>query len=152
MALKRKYKAKKKLTGTRAVYRPWKEWEVGDIIIGVYQGSQTDNYDKPNWLFEVVDAFFQKKPKTAAKLVGQVIGLNSNGKLDKAMKKVEPGVMVQVEYKGMGTIEGGKYKGKDAHDVAVDLVEEDDGRERDEEFDDEFNGEDEEFEDEEDDL
>lgn len=124
MAIKRKFKSKKKLSSTRATYRPWKEWETGDIIIGVFKSSQTDNYDKPNWLVEVVEAFFPGKPKLAKKLVGQVLGLNSNGKLDKAMEGVEPGDMIQVEYKGMSTIEKGKYKGKDAHDVEVDLVEE----------------------------
>jgi len=127
MALKRKFKSKKKLSSTRATYRPWKEWETGDIVIGIYKGSQTDNYDKPNWLVEVVEAFFPVKPKLAKKLVGQVLGLNSNGKLDKAMEGVEPGDMIQIEYKGMSTIEKGKYKGKDAHDVEVDLVEEDGG-------------------------
>lgn len=151
MAIKRKFKSKKKLSSTRATYRPWKEWQTGDIIIGIFKGSQTDNYDKPNWLVEIVEAFFPSKPKLAAKLKGQILGLNSNGKLDKAMEGVEPGDMVQVEYKGMSTIEKGKYKGKDAHDVEVDLVEEDDGSEDEEEVDEEDEDESEDSDDDDDD-
>lgn len=134
--MKRTFKSKKKLSSTRAMYRPWKEWDTGDIIVGTYKGSQTDNYDKPNWLVEVVEAFLTDK-KLEKKLKGQIVGLNSNGKLDKAMEECEPGDMVQIEYKGMSTIEKGKYKGKDAHDVEVDLVEEDDGEESDVDFDEE---------------
>lgn len=132
--VKRKFKSKKKLSSTRATYRPWKEWEAGDIIIGTFKGSQTDNYDKPNWLIEIEEAFFPSKPKLAAKLKGQVLGLNSSGKLDKAMEGVEAGDMIQVEYKGTSLIEKGKYKGKEAHDVEVDLVEEE-GAESEEEDD-----------------
>jgi len=150
MALKRKFKSKKKLSSTRAEYRPWKEWETGDIIIGIFKGTQTDNYDKPNWLFEVVEAFFVKKPKLAASLVGKVVGLNSNGKLDKAMDAAEVGKMYQVEYEGMSTIEKGKYKGKDAHSVSVEEVEEETEEEEVEETEDEENEEETEEEDEDD--
>jgi hypothetical protein len=133
MAKQRVFKSKKKLSTTRATYRPWKEWEAGDIIVGTYKGSQTDSYDKPNWLVEIEEAFFVKKPKAAKALKGQVLGLNSSGKIDKAMEGVEIGDMIQVEYKGTSTIEKGKYKGKDAHDIEVDLVEEDGKEEVDEE-------------------
>lgn len=142
MAIKRKFKSKKKLTTVRANYRPWAEWEVGDYIIGTYKGSQTDQYDKPNWLVEIEEASFVKKPKLAAKLVGQLLGLNSNGKLDKAMKNVEEGDMIQVTYNGMGTIEKGKYKGKDAHDVEVELVEEETDEDEEDEDEDEDESED----------
>lgn len=145
---KRVFKSKKKLSSVRAVYRKWSEWETGDIIVGKYKGSQIDNYDKPNWLIEVEEAFFGDK-KEQKKVIGQVMGLNSSGKLDAAMKKVEIGEMVQIEYKGMSTIEKGKFKGKDAHDIDVDLVEEDGGDDDEEEIDED---EDEVDEDEEDDL
>lgn len=126
---KRIFKSKKKLSSTKAVYRKWNEWDAGDILIGTFKGSQTDNYDKPNWLIEVEDAQFANS-KEAKKLMPKgdekiVVGLNSSGKLDQAMEQVEIGDMIQVEYKGMSTIEKGKYKGKDAHDIEVDLVEED---------------------------
>lgn len=149
---KRIYKSTKKLSSVKATYRKWSEWDAGDILIGTYKGSQTDSYDKPNWLIEVEDAQFTNA-KTAKKFMPKgdekvVIGLNSSGKLDQAMEQVEMGDMVQIEYKGMSTIEKGKYKGKDAHDIEVDLVEEDDEdddeQDEDEETDDETEDEDEE--------
>ena len=130
---KRVFKSKKKLSGGRCTYRAWKEWETGDYIIGTYKGSKTDNYDKPNWLVLVEEASFVSAPKEAKKLVGQVIGLNSNGMLNKAMERVEEGDMIQVMYNGTSEIEKGKYAGKDAHLVEVDLVTEDDGSEDEEE-------------------
>ncbi len=127
MATKRTFKvSKKKLTGTKALYRPWRDWETGDIVIVEYQSQTTDNYDKPNWVCKVLDAQFVNK-KDNKKFQDQVIGLNSNGKLDRAMKKVAEGDVIQIEYLGMGEMQGGKNKGKDAHDLEVRPVEEDDG-------------------------
>lgn len=137
---KRIFKSKKKLSSVKAVYRKWSEWDEEDILIGVYKGSQTDSYDKPNWLVEVEDAQFSDK-KAAKKLMPSsgekiIIGLNSSGKLDAAMDQVEMGDIVQVTYKGMSTIEKGKYKGKDAHDIEVDLVEADDDEDEEDQDDD----------------
>lgn len=129
---KRVFKSKKKLSGGRCTYRAWKEWDVGDYIIGKFKGSKTDNYDKPNWLVEVVDAAFVEH-KLARKLIGQTIGLNSSGQLNKAMEKVEEGDLIQVMYNGTSEIEKGKYAGKDAHLIEVDLVQEDVDEDDDEE-------------------
>ena len=118
---KRVFKSKKKLSGVRAVYRAWKEWETGDYVIGTYKGSKTDSYGKPNWLLQVEDASFIDH-KTAKKIVGQIIGLNSNGMLDKAMDGVEIGEIVQVTYNGTSEITEGKYKGKESHLVEVDIM------------------------------
>lgn len=157
MAKQRTFKTKKKLSATRAVYRPWRDWEVGDILIGTYKGSQIDNYEKPNWLFEVEDAQFTNK-KDAKRVMGQVVGLNSCGKLDAAMQtkdgepKVDVGQIVQIEYKGTSEIEKGKFKGKEAHDVEVEIVEEVDPDDDEELDEDEEETDDEENEEEEDDL
>jgi hypothetical protein len=118
---KRVFKSKKKLSGGPSVYRPWKDWEFGDLIIGTYKGSRTDKYGNPSWLIDVVDAQFISG-KDAKKVIGKTIGLNSAGQLNKAMAKVEEGEMVQIMYNGSAQIEGGKYKGKDAHLIEVDLV------------------------------
>lgn len=130
---KRTFVSKKKLSGVQAEYKKWTEWEVGDTIIGKFVGSKIDGYKKPNWLIEVEEANFAKNGKKESKrLVGKILGLNSTGKLDRAMKEVELGDMVQVEYKGMASITKGQYKGKDAHDMDVDIVEEE-GEETEEE-------------------
>lgn len=140
---KRIFKSKKKLSAVKAVYRKWSEWEVGDILIGTFKGTQVDGYDKDNYLVEVEDAQFADK-KAAKKLmvVGDdgekvIIGLNHTGKLANAMKSAEVGDVIQVEYKGMEKMTKGKFKGKDVHDMEVDIVEEDDGDEDDEDLDDE---------------
>jgi hypothetical protein len=143
--MKRVFKTKKKVSGSKATYRPWKEWKEGEFIIGTYKGHKIDSYDKPNWLIEVIEAGLMNK-KASAALVGQVIGLNSSGKLDKAMEQVEEGEIVQITYNGTSTIEKGKYKGKDAHDIEVDIVEEE-GDEDAEEDEDEEADEDDGFED-----
>lgn len=129
---KRVFKSKKKVSGGRCVYRAWKDWEIGDLVIGTYKGSKIDNYKKPNWLVEVEDAQFQNH-KEGKKLMGQVIGLNSCGQLDKAMEEVSEGDMIQVMYNGTSEIQKGKYAGKDAHLVEVDIVEEDNGDSNDDE-------------------
>ncbi len=123
MATKRVFKSKKKLSTVRATYRKWSEWETGDIMIGTYKGSQTDQFGKPNWLIEVVEAFLADK-KDQKKLIGQVLGLNSSGTVDRAMEDVEIGSMVQFTYNGLVRMDGGPYKGKDKHDIEVDLVSE----------------------------
>lgn len=127
MADKRVFKSTRKVSSVRALYRKWAEWDTGDVLIGTYKGSQTDSYDKPNWLVEIIDAQFGDKKAAKKFPEGEIIGLNSSGKLDKAMESVEVGEMIQVTYNGTSTIEKGKYKGKEAHDIEVDVVEEDDG-------------------------
>ena len=47
------------------------------------------------------------------------------------MKEVQQGDYIQVEYTGMVPLTKGKYAGKDAHTVAVDIVELDEGQEDD---------------------
>lgn len=127
---KRIFKAKKKLSTVKAVYRKWSEWEVGDILVGTFKGTQIDGYEKDNYLIEVEDAFFtdkaaQKKlTKVGAKGEKTVIGLNHTGKLALAMKQASVGDIIQVEYRGLDTIQKGKFKGKDVHDMDVDIVEE----------------------------
>lgn len=132
---KRIFKSKKKLSSVKAVYRKWSDWETGDILIGTFKGTQVDGYEKDNYLVEVEDAQFADK-KAVKKLmtVGDddekvIIGLNHTGKLANAMKSAEVGDIIQVEYKGMEKMTKGKFKGKDVHDMDVDVVEEDDGDE-----------------------
>ncbi len=135
---KRVFKAKKKLSGGLTNYRKWEEWKVDDTVVGEFiEQGEDDTYGKPKWTIKVEEAMFVGKPKTSAKLKGQNLTLNSNGMLDKAMAKIEPGDMVQIVYQGKGRLDKGKFKGKDAHKVEVTLLEEDMGEE-------ELNGEEEE--------
>lgn len=133
---KRVFKSKKKLSNTMCVYRKWNEWDVGDILVAKFVKEVTDKYDKPNWIVQVEEAFFVDK-KLGAKLKGQMLGLNSNGELDRSMKEVEAGQMIQIEYKGMERMDGGPYKGKDKHLLEVDLVTEAGDEDEEEETDEE---------------
>jgi hypothetical protein len=119
---KRTFKTKKKLSGSRTEFRPWKDWETGDILIGKFVGEKEDQYGNPGWIFEVEDAQWEG----GKKLGGKKITLNSAGQLNKAMtdNELEPGQWVQVTYNGTAEIEKGKYKGKDSHLIEVDLLEE----------------------------
>lgn len=142
---KRVFKTTKKLSGTRCSYRKWDEWEIGDCVIGKYVGMKIDQYEKPGWQILVEDAQFTKHKEGEA-LKGKTLQLNSSGQLNKAMEDVEEGQWLQITYNGTAQIEKGKFKGKDAHLVEVDLLEEDTGDEDDSEIIDE------EFDEEEDDL
>ncbi len=126
---KRKFKTTKRLAGGGArVYRKWGEWDVGDVFVGKYISSYLDQYDKPGWVFTVEEAFFKDK-KLAKELVGKNLALNGAGMLNKAMAEIEEGQLVQITYTGTSTIEKGKFAGKDAHTMEVDLVSEDNGEE-----------------------
>lgn len=134
---KRTFKVRKEISGSATNFRKWDEWKVGDTFIGEFKKMKMDpKYDKPTWTFLVEEAMFVGKPKAAAALAGKNLTLNSNGKLDKAMAEVEPGQFVEIEYMGKKRMEGGKYKGKEAHDVKVMLLSDDDeGADMDEEED-----------------
>ena len=128
MSEKRKFKVTKKLNGQK-MYRKWAEYDEGDIVVGKYIDKHTDNYEKENYVIEVVEAFF--KDKTGTKYEGKNLVLNSCGGLDKAMEKVSLGELVQVEYTGTSIMEKGKFAGKEAHGVTVSVVEYDEETEGD---------------------
>ena len=124
MAAKRVFKKKKKISGGGPKnFRKWADWSEGDFVIGTFVGTHTDQYDKENMILEVHDAGF-RKPKEAKAIIGQRLILNAAGQLTKAMESLSEGDMIQVTYGGTATIEKGKYKGKDAHVLDIDLVEE----------------------------
>ena len=118
---KRTFKVKKKLTKGQTNYRKWDEWENGDVLIGTFVSQGEDKYQKPNWEIKVEDAQFVDH-KLGKKLLGKSLTLNSCGQLDKAMEKVEEGEMLQITYNGTAKINKGKFKGKDAHLVDVEIV------------------------------
>lgn len=141
MGAKRVFKKTKKMSGGPKTFRAWKEWKVGDYVIGEYVGVHTDQYDKECRIIKVLDAEFTKKADVK-KIMGQNLVLNSAGQMDAAFVdkngnvKIEEGQIVQIMYNGTSQITKGKYAGKDAHLIEVDLVEEEgDEDEEDEELD-----------------
>lgn len=146
---KRVFKTKKKLSGGKYSFRKWGDWEVGDIVIGTFVGMHMDQYKKEGTIITVEDAQFKDK-KEAKALIGKTLVLNAAGKLNKAVADLTEGDIIQVTYNGTSEIEKGKFKGKDAHDIEVDLCEEESNDEDGEELEDEDESEDDADEDDED--
>lgn len=134
---KRVFRSVKKVSGGgKKNFRAWKDWAEDDYVIGKYVDHYTDQYQKESRVIQVEDAGF-KKSKEAQAIIGKPLVLNGNGMLDKAFEEIETGTYVQVTYKGMGEMEKGKYKGKEAHVVEVEIVEPDEDDSDDESEDDE---------------
>jgi hypothetical protein len=140
---KRVFKKTKKMSGGPKTFRAWKEWAVGDYVIGKYVGTHEDQYQKTCRIIEIVDGEFAKKG-AFKKVAGQNLVLNAAGQIDAAFEdkngnpKIAEGEMVQVMYNGTSQITKGKFAGKDAHLIEVDLVEEEgDESEEDEDLDEE---------------
>lgn len=140
MAAKRVFKKTKKMSGGPKTFRAWKEWTVGDYVIGKYVGTHEDQYQKTCRIIGVVDGEFAKKG-AFKKINGQNLVLNAAGQLDAAFEdkngnaKISEGEMVQIMYNGTSQITKGKYAGKDAHLIEVDLVEEEGDEDEEEEID-----------------
>jgi hypothetical protein len=97
-------------------YRAWKNWEEGDYLVGKYVSQHEDNYGKPNYKVEVIEAGFTSAdaPKT-----GTMFTFNSSGTLNKAMEEVKEGDVIKVIYIGEKITPKGKYKGKPYHAMEV---------------------------------
>lgn len=120
MEKKRSFKITKTLSGAQT-YRGWKDYSEGDVVIGQFIGIHVDQYKKENVKLLVLDAQF--KDGSGEALEGKVLVLNHCGSLEHAMAEVSEGEYVQVEYTGKITLSKGPYAGKEAHTVAVAVVE-----------------------------
>jgi hypothetical protein len=118
--LKRKYRVSEKVSGSPKVFKGWKDWKVGDTVIGVFKDTYIDKYKKTATVINVEETFFKGDK---AEYAGKDLVLNSCGKLDKAVEKLQKGDLIQIEYKGKSMLETGPYAGKEAHDVQVDKIE-----------------------------
>lgn len=104
--------------GGARVYRSWKNWEEGDTLIGKFQKQFEDNYGNPGYEVEVIETDFHNGENIEQ---GKVIGLNSCGSLNYKMEEVQLGSVIRVEYNGTDIGEKGPYKGKEFHDVSLDV-------------------------------
>jgi hypothetical protein len=136
MAAKRTFRTKKKLSGVKTEFRSWKEWDEGDVIVAKLVGDAPNkmNAEKKDWIVEVVEACFADK-KEEKRVKGKTLTLNTAGQLDKGMEQVPLGGHAQITYNGQVAMKGGNYKGKMAHTMEVELVEEE-GEESEEEMED----------------
>lgn len=108
-------------------FRPWKEWEIGDYVVGKYERKEIDNYKKDNWVLKVEEVFFQDQAAEERFGPGKMVGLNSNGSLDKVMNsgQVKFGDVIRVEFDGMSPMGKGKFEGEMAFSIIVAVCESD---------------------------
>lgn len=117
---KRVFKTTKVLSGAQTQYRAWKDWDVGDVLIGTLKGTSKNrkNVNKVDWIVQVEDAQFSDKA-AAKKVIGKTLTLNCAGQLDKGLEQIEFGEMFQVTYNGAKEMKGGPHSGKEAHTMEV---------------------------------
>jgi hypothetical protein len=138
---KRVFKTKRVLSGMQKVFRKWGDWEVDDFVVGKFIATHEDNYDKTNYVIEVIAAEFQDG--SGEEFLGKNLVLNSSGTLNKAFEEIQTGEFVQVTYLGKSEITKGKYAGKEAHNMEIIVVEDPDALEETEEEEEEYDEEDE---------
>lgn len=120
MNMLRKFKTKQHLTISK-MYRQFDDWETGDVVIGTIIGTHTDKYGHECPVIKVLDCQFKKDAKM---YMGKNLVINSTGKMRKNMPDIVLGVTIQVEYLGSNVMSKGKFSGKSAHDVDIQIVEE----------------------------
>lgn len=120
LGTKRKFKSVRTVSAQQ-MYRKWSDYAEGDVVIGQYVGIHVCDYEKENMKIKVVDAQF--KDGTGENYIGKVLVLNSCGSLDKARKEVSLNEYIQMEYTGTTEITKGKFTGKDAHTISLEVVE-----------------------------
>jgi hypothetical protein len=121
---KRKFKSVRTLTGQNQ-YRKYDLWEVGDIVIGTVVDFGEDKYKKKCPVILVDEAMFKDKAENK-RVLGKRLLINSCGKIAKRVTSgdIALGLTIQIEYLGKNVMEKGLYAGKEAHDVNIDIMEE----------------------------
>lgn len=110
MSENREFKPVNKAEGGLEFIRPAelaKEGVTGVILEGEFQGTIPNHFDesKNDFKFRTDE--------------GKTVIINHTGSLAYQLKEVEPGSIVQIEYKGKEALKSGKMKGKLAHQFGV---------------------------------
>lgn len=99
----------------KSLYKPWKQWEAGEYLVGKFVSESTDKFGNPNYKVEVIETNFEENAPKA----GEYLTLNSSGSLKKAFQDIEEGQVIKVIYKGEDTVKKGKFAGKVYHAMEV---------------------------------
>ena len=88
-----------------SLFRAWGDWDEGDYVVGEFHSMYETEYKKAtqyNWRIKVTDCNFKCVDKEGNKIspIGKILTLNSAGQLNKFMKGVDIGMMVDVTYGG----------------------------------------------------
>lgn len=111
-------------------YLSWKNWEIGEYILGKFVNESTDKYKKPSYEIEIIETNLDRKAVKGGTVEkheykeGEMFALNHNGSLGWRMGDVEIGDIIRVEYTGLEAIEkkGHDYEGSDFHSVDVQIA------------------------------
>lgn len=97
-------------SGGPAFFKGWKEWDAGNYVIGEYLSSFESTYrgqTSTNYRVKVIECDFTvTKDGEELDPTGETLVLNGNGRLNKFMNDVKPGMLIEVAY-------GGKQPGQD---------------------------------------
>lgn len=96
-------------------YKPWKQWEVADYLVGKYVSEGTDKFGNSTYKVEVIDSNFSENAPSA----GSYFTFNSSGSIKRAFEDLEIGQVVKVIYKGLDTIKDGKFANKEFHNMEI---------------------------------
>lgn len=130
-----RFRTKQKLS-MDLIYRGYKDWQIGDVVIGRVMGTQKDTHGKFGIVIEVMEVSFKgQKPE---KFTGKNLYLNNNGVMAKVLKNADlwdeendkpsdalKGEILQVEYRGTEKLSSKhKYAGKEVHVIHMELLNE----------------------------
>ena len=118
---------KRTITGSN-LFRDWKKYDIGDILIGTIVGQKKDdNYGHISPIVKVEYADF--KDGTGKNYIGKNLLMNKTtvtesgfidaGVYDKEKELYSTGRTYQFEYQGTSKNTKGKFIGKDSHIVAI---------------------------------
>lgn len=136
---KRKFK---QLTGVKT-YRPWKEWEIEDYVVGKLLRVDKDQYRKNAYVIEVEDISFADEDLATTISSGKTpFVLNSVGIIDRQYEdgNFEIGDVLMVTYKGLSEMTKGPNAGEEAHSIEVSVADGEDEVDSENEEGDEFGG------------
>lgn len=117
---RKKYNSTKKLAGA-VVYRGWKNWDVGDILVGKLSRFIFDErYKNSNPVFIVEETFFKDKDQNLK--AGTHLQLSATKILKQTVTEDVIGEVLQIELVGWHTVKTGVGKGKDTPLFEIDTV------------------------------
>lgn len=126
--MRRTFVKKGSIAGGAKLYKAWKDYAAGDMVIGTFRGIHTDQYGNDCIMLEVLDCEFANDDRE--KFLGKKLVINSCGTINKCLEedKFEEGKHYMLTYGGVVRLDTGKFSGKDAHSLEIEEIEiEEDG-------------------------
>lgn len=114
----------KQLTGVKT-YRPWKDWEIEDCVVGKLIRVDKDQYRKNAYVIEVESVTFADEDLATTIMSGSTpFVLNSVGIVDRQYEdgNFEIGDVLMVTYKGVSEMTKGPNAGEEAHSIEVSVA------------------------------